>query len=172
MERHSSLKKTAVCKSRQFVVIFNLRYFVLLFIFCVEFAMAGLAQQSVSRAGGGDIDTAATGPGTKSKAVQGDSVASSLAIYPGGDKAFARYLQQNISMPQNYTVKENVTITVTFTIEESGKLSNIQASDGPKPLKKEAIRVIKHSGKWIPAYAGAKAISSERQQRISFFVSQ
>ena len=172
MKRHSLPKKTAVCKSQQPVAVFNLKYFLLLFIFCIQFAKAGLAQQSVSRAGDGSVDSTAIATGNKSTNVQADSVVSSLATYPGGDKAFTLYLMQNLRMPQNYTVTEKVTIIVTFTIDESGKLKDILATDGPGPLKKEAIRVIKHSGKWIPAYIGAKAIASERQQRISFFVNQ
>ena len=84
------------------------------------------------------------------------------ATFPGGDKAFIMYLMKNVRLPENYTEKIDVTISVEFTIEASGKLKDLVASDGPKDLQKEAMRVIKTSGKWQPAYQGDKPVTSQR----------
>ena len=97
----------------------------------------------------------------------GDSL-NKGATFPGGDNAFTFYLIRNLRMPENYTERINVIIRVTFTIDTSGNLKDFVASDGPKDLQKEAIRVIKTSGKWLSAYLDGKPITSQRTQNIRF----
>jgi len=97
-----------------------------------------------------------------------DTLQNSVAMFPGGNRAFARHLQQNLRMPEYYSEKFDIVISVIFTIEVSGKLKDFIASDGPKDFQKEAIRVIKTSGKWLPAYQDGKPVSSEQTQNIRF----
>lgn len=64
-------------------------------------------------------------------------------------------------------LKFNRSIIVKFTVDEKGKLKNFEDA-GNDPLKKEAIRVVKTSGKWIPAHSNSKPIASESECAITF----
>ena len=52
--------------------------------------------------------------------------------------------------------------------ETRGNITDIQAISGPPLLAEEAIRVIKKSGKWIPAIQNVKQVKSYKKQPIVF----
>lgn len=153
----------------------NLKFkhlFILMLLY-MQLKNSGFAQQNTSTEVRDKLANVSSSTVKKAAIDTGNfSITDSLATYPGGEKALMHYLLRNVSMPQNYTQKTNACIIVTFIVEESGKLKNLKASDGPKELKKEAIRVVKNSGRWIPAYKDGKPVASERQQKISFIVNQ
>lgn len=150
----------------------NIRRSLVLILLLLQFQPEGFSQQNTPDKLPGKIDSVTYSSVNKSPG-QSDSVKTySPAFYPGGDEEFLYHLMRNLRLPENYGQKTDLTIVVTFTISESGKLTNFHASDGPKPFTKEAIRVVKSSGKWIPAYKDGKPISSEFQQKISFKVGQ
>ncbi len=113
-------------------------------------------------------DTVSLQSVNKNSSNQSDSPQTTLAMFPGGPRAFSIHLMKNLRLPENNTEKMDVNIAVTFTIEPTGKLKNFIASAGSKDLQQEAIRVIKTSGEWIPAYRDTKPVSSERTQKIRF----
>ena len=163
------LKKTKKIDRQHYFVWVQIKSLIVIIMLVLQFKNTGFAQQNTSPKVPDKIDSIHSSTDNKTTVAGGDSsVNDSYATYPGGDKAFFRYLIQNLSVPQYYTQKTDVSIIVTFTIDESGKLSNFHASDGPGPLKKEAIRLVKDSGRWIPAYKDGKQTTSERQQKISF----
>ncbi len=89
--------------------------------------------------------------------------------YPGGKQAWMRYLIQHIRYPLS-AMNNNIqgTVIVKFIIDDKGRLKQLDAISGAMELRQEAIRIIKESGRWIPAKENGKPIKSERQQTITF----
>ena len=160
--------ETTTYKMKHYFTRVRTRHVIMMIMFLFQFDNNVFAQQKSTGVPGKSDSLPSTAVNNSTKA-PGDSLVNySPAMYPGGAKAFTRYLMQNIVMPQYTSQNTKVTISVSFTVEESGKLKNFQASDGPNPLKKEAIRVVKNSGKWIPAYKDGNPIRSEQTQKITF----
>jgi TonB family protein len=91
--------------------------------------------------------------------------------YPGGDAGWHMYLIKNMRYPPE-AISDQIggTVVVRFTINEDGKVSDIYAESGPHRggLKTEAIRVIKESGKWIPAIQNGHYVKSFKRVPIVF----
>lgn len=89
--------------------------------------------------------------------------------YPGGKQGWMRYLIQHLRYPPS-AMNNNIqgTVIVKFIIDEKGRLKQLEAISGPIELRQEAIRVIKESGRWMPAKENGKAVQSEKEQVITF----
>ncbi|MBC7830006.1 MAG: TonB family protein [Chitinophagaceae bacterium] len=91
------------------------------------------------------------------------------ATYPGGSPAWQKYILQNLRYPAK-AVKNNIsgTVTVEFIVDKKGKISDINVTNGPDELRAEAARVIRQSGKWIPAQQNGQIVKAYRRQSIAF----
>lgn len=84
--------------------------------------------------------------------------------YPGGLAAWQRFLNRNLRPSDD--VEGDV--VVQFIVDKEGNVSEVQALSGPEELRKEAIRVIKKSGKWTPAIQNGHQVISIKKQPIIF----
>ena len=74
------------------------------------------------------------------------------AEFPGGQIAWRDYLIKNLSYPPAAQKKEiQGEVIVAFIVKKDGNLSDIHAISGPDELRASSVKVIKNSGKWIPA---------------------
>lgn len=84
------------------------------------------------------------------------------AEFPGGQEALMKFLGDNIKYPKELgeqTVQGRV--SVAFTIEEDGNITNITELKSPHELlTQEVIRVIKLMPKWQPATRSGKPVST------------
>lgn len=91
--------------------------------------------------------------------------------YPGGDPAWARFLNRNLAnnYPQD-AVDNGIQgkVEIMFIVDSTGNVSNVQAVSGPQELYEAAIRVIKKSGKWEPAIQNGRHVHSYKRQPIVF----
>jgi len=88
--------------------------------------------------------------------------------FPGGDKAFNKFLIKNLKWPKT---NEDVqgTVFIDFVIEKNGKLSNIKIIRGlAHAFDLEALRVIKLSPRWIPAKLKGKSYRSRYTIPVRF----
>lgn len=95
------------------------------------------------------------------------------SAYPGGAGAWQRYLNKNLRYPDEAQVNEiQGTVVVQFIVDKDGNVSDVQAIGGPEQggLREEAVRVIKKSGKWIPAVQNGRQVKSYKKQPIVFRV--
>ncbi|HLZ17910.1 MAG TPA: energy transducer TonB [Cyclobacteriaceae bacterium] len=95
--------------------------------------------------------------------------------FPGGTVAWKQFLNKNLHYPYDAISNEvQGDIHVQFQIDSSGNVSDIKALDGPKKggLREEAIRVVRISGKWVPANQNKVNIASVRTETISFKLSK
>ncbi|NML19272.1 TonB family protein [Pseudoflavitalea sp. G-6-1-2] len=89
--------------------------------------------------------------------------------YPGGTAAWQRYLYKNIRYPQDAQDSEiQGTVMVQFIVDKEGNVSDVEAISGPEELRAEAVRVIRKSGKWIPAVQNKNKVKSYKRQPIGF----
>jgi protein TonB len=91
--------------------------------------------------------------------------------YPGGMSAWKRYLERNLRVTDE-AVNNGIqgTIIVQFIVDREGNVSDVHAISGPEQggLRQEAERVIKKSGKWVPAIQNGRSVKSYKSQSVTF----
>jgi len=94
--------------------------------------------------------------------------------FPGGEKAWMTYLGRNINpdIPiHNKAPEGTYTVVVQFIVNTDGSLSDIKAlTNHGYGMEEEAIRVVKKSGKWIPAIQNGKPVNAYRKHKLTFAV--
>lgn len=91
------------------------------------------------------------------------------AEYPGGSTAWAQYLSKSLKYPAPaVTKKTQGAVVVEFIVEANGRITNVHAESGPDALRQESERVIRESGKWIPAKNNGKVVRAYKKQPIIF----
>jgi protein TonB len=93
------------------------------------------------------------------------------AEFPGGMLAWGRFLNRNLRVPDE-AVNQGVigTVVVQFVVDVDGSVSDVTAVSGPEEggLREEAVRVIKKSGKWVPALQNGRSVKAYRRQPVVF----
>lgn len=96
------------------------------------------------------------------------------ASYPGGPEAWRKHLEKNMDglvTVRNGAPPGNYTPIIQFMVDTDGKISDIKAlTNIGYGTEDEAIRVIKKSGKWIPAVQFGKNVKAYRKQPLTFQV--
>jgi protein TonB len=91
--------------------------------------------------------------------------------FPGGMAAWIRFLNKNLRVPDDAVNNEiEGRVLVQFIVDKDGNVSDVKAVEGPEQggLREEAVRVIKKSGKWVPAMQNGRYVKSYKQQPITF----
>jgi TonB family protein len=92
-----------------------------------------------------------------------------IASYPGGSNGWRQYILNTLIYPQEAISNElQGDVIVEFVVNEDGSLTDIHVLSGPAPLRKESVRVVAASGKWIPAMDKGKKVASFVQQPIYY----
>ena len=87
--------------------------------------------------------------------------------YKGGMAAWQRFLLKNFragDAPEGEG--GDIKVVVRFIVDREGNVSDIEAISGPAALQKEAVRVIRLSGKWEPAIQNGRKVKSYKLQPI------
>jgi protein TonB len=95
------------------------------------------------------------------------------AEFPGGMLAWGRFLNRNLRVPdQAVSLDVNGTVVVQFVVDVDGSVSDVTVLSGPEEggLREEAVRVIKKSGKWVPALQNGRYVKAYRRQPVIFKV--
>ncbi len=108
------------------------------------------------------------------KADKKDSVFMKVEIessYPGGVSAWMRFLNKKLT--PNYpeeAIEKGIQgrVVVQFIVDLEGTVSDVQAISGPEELREVAMKVIRQSGKWIPAIQNGNTVKSYKRQPITF----
>ena len=81
-------------------------------------------------------------------------------IFPGGDAALMKFLQQNINYPKRARRLDiEGKVVVKFIIDENGAITNVQVVKSvDKDLDAEAIRVVKLLPNFIPGHQQGKPV--------------
>ncbi|MDB5209595.1 MAG: hypothetical protein JWQ30_422, partial [Sediminibacterium sp.] len=96
------------------------------------------------------------------------------AEFPGGNTAWDNYVSRNFRMQaiKSGVPRGRYTVTVSFTVDESGSLTDIRAENDPGyGAKEEAIRVISNSPKWKPGFdKEGTPVPTAFKKQVSFAV--
>jgi len=99
------------------------------------------------------------------------SQSSTQSHFPGGEKAFSKFLDKNLKWPDQIDGQGRV--IVSFVVEKDGHLTNIKIAKKSLPeFDNEALRVIKKSPRWIPATRNGIPIKSVKSVPINFTISE
>ena len=93
--------------------------------------------------------------------------------YPGGDKDWIAYLNKNLHFPMDAISNEiSGTVWVQFIVKPDSTITDVQAIGGPTGggLREEAVRVIKESGKWVPASQNGHVVKCYTKRPIKFVI--
>ena len=96
------------------------------------------------------------------------------ASFPGGNDGWRQYLAKNLdaSIPAKRNAPKGIyTVTVSFKIDESGKVSEVKAVKDPGfGTAEEAVRIIAQGPNWVPAKTGNTPTVAMEKQNISFSI--
>jgi protein TonB len=96
------------------------------------------------------------------------------AKFPGGQDAWRKYLERNLNNQppaDNGAAPGNYTVTVSFLVDKSGNISQVQALTDPGyGCAAEAVRVIQKGPKWTPAIQNVRNLIYRQKQNITFQV--
>ena len=91
--------------------------------------------------------------------------------YPGGQAAWLRFLNKNLAnnYPQD-AIDNGIQgqVVIQFIVDKEGNVSNVEAVSGPAELRDAGVKVIRKSGKWIPAVQNGRQVKSYKKQPIVF----
>jgi len=96
------------------------------------------------------------------------------AAYPGGKAAWESFVSHTLHYPDDAINNEiQGTVIVQFIVDKDGNISSVAAVSGPLKggLREEAVRVMKLSGKWIPAVRNGRKVRSYKKQPFYFKMS-
>lgn len=92
------------------------------------------------------------------------------ASFPGGNDALAKYLQTNVSYPDE-ALKNNEfgKVFVSFIVDVDGSIKEVKVAKGvSSSLDAEALRVVRSMPNWTPAMTDGKAVKSSFSLPIIF----
>lgn len=90
--------------------------------------------------------------------------------FPGGEKAYKAYLQQNVKYPAEAMKRKlQGAVRVGFTVKADGTISNVKLERKVHTLlDKEALRVVKAMPKWRPGYFEGKPVPVKMSLPVQF----
>lgn len=96
------------------------------------------------------------------------------ASFPGGDAAWKRYLEKNLSgfnPADNGAPEGSYTVYVQFVVDKEGNISDVKAmTNYGYGMEDEAMKVIKKGPKWNPPIQNGRPVKAYRKQPITFVV--
>ena len=102
------------------------------------------------------------------------SKAETMPEYPGGDAALSKFVENNITYPQN-AVDQNTegTVNVSFVVDEKGKVVNPVATGktAGNGLDEEAVKIIKQMPAWKPGMVKGKPVKTRLLLPVTFKLS-
>ncbi|MBT1690010.1 energy transducer TonB, partial [Dawidia soli] len=111
-----------------------------------------------------------TGFGTDNGPVKEDITTFQLATPAGGRGAFKQYLETNLHYPEQALANEvEGKVTIQFTVESSGRLSEFKVLKGiGYGCDEEVIRLIKNGPRWQPSKRADEAVKDNVKVRLKF----
>ena len=96
--------------------------------------------------------------------------ATVMPSYPGGKDALAKFLKANVKYPTTAsTAKITGTVTISFIIEKTGGLTNLDVANSiGYGCDEEGLRVVRKMPKWNPGTIAGKPVRVAYKVLIKF----
>lgn len=94
-----------------------------------------------------------------------------IAEFPGGAKAWLRYVEREIHkyIDELTDAGFSGTVKVQFIVDKQGRVSDVKAMTNPgTKLAEIAVEAIKRGPNWVPAMNNGKSVTSYRTQPVTF----
>jgi protein TonB len=90
--------------------------------------------------------------------------------FPGGLKAWQRFIVANFSYPkESFKSEAQGTVYVQFIVEKDGSVSGVDINKSTEYyVDQEAMRIMRASPKWTPAVQFGKPVRSYKRQPVTF----
>lgn len=91
--------------------------------------------------------------------------------FPGGMAAWTKYLERNLDkdiVKRKGGPKGKYTVTLTFVVDEKGRITSIGSNDPGYGTREEAVRIIEKGPNWKPAINKGKPVKAEHKLSITF----
>jgi len=90
--------------------------------------------------------------------------------YPGGLNQWKKYLTKNLKYPERaVNSKIEGDVRVAFIVDTAGHVQDPYIAKSVEySIDEESIRIVRESGKWIPAFQHGKYVKSYKTQPIYF----
>lgn len=96
------------------------------------------------------------------------------AEFPGGDGAWATYLQKNLdaNVPVRKKAKRGrYMVVIHFIVDKEGEIRDVQPETSfGHGMEEEVMRIITSGPKWTPAVQNGRKVNSYRRQPVTFVV--
>ena len=90
------------------------------------------------------------------------------ATFPGGKRAWLRFVSEHLQMPQNLQNAQVGSIFLSFLISEAGKVSDVIVYRGLSPESNAAaIEMMSLSPDWIPSKQRGRPVKSRMHIRLA-----
>jgi len=94
---------------------------------------------------------------------------SSDPEFPGGMKAWIRFLQGNLRTPDGLQAGDKVTVMMRFLVASDGKVTGIAVvQSGGSEYDSEVMRALKKMPQWKPAMQNGYAVARQFTQPVTF----
>lgn len=99
-----------------------------------------------------------------------EGVVETMPTFPGGEEAFYEYINKNIRYTrQAKALQISGRVFVRFVIDETGKITEVEAIKGPGAgLDEEAVRVLENAPKWNPGKQRGRPVKFRMVIPITF----
>jgi periplasmic protein TonB len=90
--------------------------------------------------------------------------------YPGGSKGWQRYLVKNLKYPER-AMNGNIQgqVIIQFVVDKAGNVIDPYITHSVEySMDETALRIVKDSGKWEPAFQNGHNVKSYKMQPINF----
>lgn len=136
--------------------VFTQAITILFFVICGLISFATQAQVEEKQAKHEEDKTVVEEPAIQQHEASEDKkvyvMVEEMPEFPGGDKAFREFVNNNLRYPQE-AIEAGIegSVFITFTVETDGSISDIKSLRGiGGGCDEEAIRIIEAMPKWIP----------------------
>jgi len=117
--------------------------------------------ESKTGGGGGRVDSGASEPPFVPQASDPE--------FPGGMKAWIRFLQGNLRTPDGLQAGDKVTVLMRFLVASDGKVTGIEVvQSGGSEYDSEVMRALKKMPNWKPAMQNGYAVARQFTQPVTF----
>ncbi len=102
-----------------------------------------------------------------------NNYAEVMPLYPGGMAALRKFLERNLTNPQDIDEGENVVVKIRFIVGYDGTLKGFETiQDGGTAFNNEVIRVLKKMPQWIPGKTKGENVSVYFTIPVNFLAAQ
>lgn len=95
--------------------------------------------------------------------------AEKMPQFPGGEKAFQKFMQHNLTQPDDLEAGEKIVVLVRFVVEKDGSIAGAEViNSGRKDLNGDVLKAVNKMPKWMPGMRHGKNVAVYFKLPVTF----